>query len=93
MGKTQENKTEKDSNNKLYKNKYHIVFYDKNGEDFRYCFKNVQEILRFQKKPITKETTHMLYSEIYRVLRKGDNNLCTFLNGETMRLYIMDLND
>lgn len=79
---------------KLYKNKYALSFYDLNGEDFRYLFYNVKEILKFQKKPITQKNVQKMNITIYNVLKKGkENNICRFLTGEKLRLYLVDMNE
>ena len=77
---------------KYYKGKYFIVFYDKSDEKFLYLFNNVREILNFQKKSITTENINLINVELYRALRRN-GNLCKFLTGEIMRVYIVDVND
>ena len=77
---------------KLYKNKYLISFYSEDGEDFRYCFNNVKEILKFKKMPITEKNVRDMNITIYNILKKGkENNKCRFLTGETLRLYLVDM--
>ena len=79
---------------KLYKNKYAISFYSEDGEDFRYLFYNVKEILKFKKIPINEKNVRDMNITIYNVLKKGkENNKCRFLTGETMRLYLVDMYD
>ena len=77
---------------KFYKNKYFIVFYDKDDEEFLYTFNNVHEILKFQNKEINHQNVNLINVEIYRGLkRKG--NLCKFLTGETMTIHIYDVDE
>lgn len=76
---------------KYYKNKYFIVFYDEDGEFIEYMFDNIYEILKFQKKPITKSNVYLLRTEIYRAL-KSKNHVVRFLNGKKMVLDIVDMN-
>ena len=73
---------------KLYKDKYFIVFYDKNDERLLYTFDNVKEILNFQKKEINPYNIRLLNIELYRAL-KSDEHFITFLTGEVMRVYII----
>lgn len=80
------------STNQLYKGKYVITFYDIDGDEFRYMFNNVREILEFKKIPITKYNMKKMYITLYNILRKGiDNNICTFLTGEKLRIYLIDV--
>lgn len=76
---------------KYYKKKYCIVFYDEDGEFIEYMFDNIYEILRFQKKPITKNNVYLLRTEIYRAL-KSKNHVVRFLNGKKLILDIVDMN-
>lgn len=86
------NQTITQSTNQLYKGKYVITFYDIDGDEFRYMFNNVREILEFKKIPITKYNMKKMYITLYNILRKGiDNNICTFLTGEKLRIYLIDV--
>lgn len=75
---------------KLYKNKYIIAFYDVTDEVLLYIFDNVREILEFQNKEITRQNVNLINVELYNALQRKDN-LCRFLNGEFMRVYIIDM--
>lgn len=75
---------------KFYKGKYFIVFYDKTDERLMYMFDNIREILKFQKKPITRENVNKINVELYRAL-KSVEHFCTFLiKGEALRVYMID---
>ena len=75
---------------KFYKNKYIITFYDVTDEVLLYIFDNVREILEFQNKEITRQNVNLINVELYNALQRKDN-LCRFLNGEFMRVYIIDM--
>lgn len=75
---------------KLYKHKYIIAFYDVTDEVLLYIFDNVREILEFQNKEITRQNINLINVELYNALQRKDN-LCRFLNGEFMRVYIIDM--
>lgn len=76
----------------LYKNKYCIVFYDITGEEFKFLFNNVREILEFQHKKVTKDSMQKMNNKLYYIFKKGiDDNICTFLNGEKLRVYLIDI--
>lgn len=77
---------------KKYKGKYFVVFYDKTGEDFKYAFDNVREILQFQGKEITRQNVNLVNVELYRALR-SENHLTTFLTGKTLSVWIIDEED
>ena len=86
------NKANSQSTNQLYKGRYVITFYDKTGDEFMYMFNNVKEILEFKKIPVTKNNMHKMYITLYNILRKGtENNICTFLTGEKLRIYLIDI--
>lgn len=77
---------------KFYKNKYFIVFYDKDDENFLYLFNNVHEILKFQNKEINHQNVNLINVEIYRALKR-EGNFCKFLTGEIMVIHIYDVDD
>lgn len=79
------------ANQKLYKNKYFLVFYDKTDEDLMYMFDNVRDILKFMGKSLTKQNINLINVEIYRALSSKEH-FCRFLTGEVLRIYII-LND
>lgn len=72
-----------------YKGQYFIVFYDEADEELLYMFDNAKEILIHQKKPITRNNLNLVNVELYRALRRKDH-LTRFLNGEWMKIYIID---
>ena len=76
----------------LYKNKYCIVFYDITGEEFRFLFNNTKEILEFQGVKVTKDSIQKMNNNLYKVFKRGiKNNVCTFLTGEPLRIYLIDI--
>lgn len=77
---------------KYYRNKYFIVFYDKEDERLLYMFDNVREILQFQKKPLTKRNIRLINLNLYRGLKQEDH-LVKFLTGQLMKVYIIDIED
>ncbi len=77
---------------KLYKNRFIIVFYDKNDMWQLYSFDNVRDILKFQGKPITRTNVNLINVELYRALRTKEH-YTRFLNGKTMRVYIIDIKE
>lgn len=74
---------------KLYKRKYFIVFYDKTDTDLKYMFDNVEEILMFQQKEITRQNKNLINVELCRAL-KTDSHFTRFLTGEVLRVYIIE---
>lgn len=74
---------------KLYKQKYFIVFYDKTDTNLKYMFDNVEEILKFQQKNITRQAKNLINVELCRAL-KTDSHFTRFLTGEVLRVYIIE---
>lgn len=74
---------------KFYKGRYFIVFYDKTDEVLEHMFDNVREILKFQKKEITRQNVNLINVELYRALRTKEH-ITKFLTGEVMRVYIIE---
>lgn len=74
---------------KFYKGQYFIVFYDKADMNLLYMFDNVRDILKFQKKPLTRVNINLLNVELYRAL-KSDTHFTRFLTGEVLRVYIIN---
>ena len=77
-------------NRKLYKGSSFIVFYDYSDEKIKYIFDNVREILKFQHKECTRQNVNLVNVNIYLALRK-QGHLSRFLNGELLRVYIINL--
>lgn len=77
---------------KLYKGRYFIVFYDKTDTQLEYMFDNVREILKFQKREVTRQNINILNVEIYRAL-KSREHFVRFLTGEVLRVYIIDIEE
>lgn len=75
---------------KLYKGHCFIIFYDKTDEIPLYIFDNVREILKWQKKEISSTNVNQINVEIYRAIKSG-RHLTRFLNGEWLRVYIIDI--
>lgn len=74
---------------KLYKGSYIIVFYDRYDRYLKYMFDNVRDILKFMKQEPTRTNVNRVNVEIYRAL-KTDTHFTRFLNGELLRVYIID---
>lgn len=75
---------------RLYKGKFFLVFYDETDEKLKYMFNNVREILKYQGKEITKTNVNLINNEIYLALRR-EGHFTRFLNGQLLRVYIIDL--
>ena len=79
-------------NIRYYRGRYLIVFYDKTDELLLHVFNNVREILKFQKKKLTRKNINLINVELYRALKR-EGNFCKFLDGSSMRVYIVDMID
>ena len=79
-------------NIRYYRGRYLIVFYEKTDELLLHVFNNVREILKFQKKKLTRKNINLINVELYRALKR-EGNFCKFLDGSSMRVYIIDMID
>lgn len=79
-------------NKALYKGRYFLVFYDKTGEEFKYMFDNVREILKFMGKAVTRNNVNLINVELYRAL-SSEMHFCRFLTGEVLRVYMISEKD
>lgn len=77
-------------NIRYYRGRYLIAFYDKTDELLLHVFNNVREILKFQKKKLTRKNINLINVELYRALKR-EGNFCKFLDGSSMRVYIIDM--
>lgn len=73
---------------RLYKGRYFIVFYDKTDEHFIEMFDNVREILKYQKKELTRQNINIVNVELFRALRSKEH-FTRFLDGRVLRVYII----
>lgn len=80
------------SSHKFYKGRYSIAFYDKDGEEFRYGFDNVIEILKFRKMPITRSNVNLINVLLCRAL-KGSHKIHFLVPGEVLTVYLIDLDE
>lgn len=76
----------------LYKGKYFLAFYDKEGENIRYIFDNVREILKFKKLPPTRSNITNVYKCIQRS-EHSEHHFTMFLTGEVMTLFVYEADD
>lgn len=74
---------------RLYKEKFFIVFYDKTDTNLLYMFNNVREILEFQGKEATRRNVNLVNVELYRALR-SETHFIRFLTGEMMKVFIIE---
>lgn len=72
----------------LYKGRFFLIFYDKDDENVRYIFDNVRDILRFTNQEITRKNVNKLNIDLYRAL-SSESHICRFINGETLRVYMI----
>ena len=80
------------SNNRPYKNKYYIAFYDRHGEDFVALFDNIHEILNYKNIKFSRAEYNKHMIELYRSLR-SDNHFTKMLTGKLMTVWLVDVED
>lgn len=76
----------------LYKGNCFFAFYDKEGENVRYIFDNVREILKFKNLPPTRSNIINVYKNIRRA-EHSENHFTMFLTGEVMTLFVYPVDD
>lgn len=74
---------------KFYKGSYFLAFYDKTGEELLYIFDNAREILKFQKRELTRKNVNQINVSLYRAL-KTETHFTTILTGKVMRVYLVE---
>lgn len=77
---------------KFYKGAFLIAFYDIDDNELMYLFDNVNEVLKFMKKPQTPENLQLVRTEIYRGLRRKDN-FTRFLTGEILKIFLINIKE
>lgn len=77
---------------KLFKNKYIIVFYDKSDENLVYLFNNRKEICEALNRPITNRNLNTISINLYRSLKRKDHKSNLF-KGESLKVYIIDIEE
>lgn len=66
-----------------------IVFYDEEDENLIEIFDSIKSICSYKKKPINKDNLNLISVELCRALKR-ENHLTRMLNGQNMRVYIID---
>ena len=77
---------------RLYKRKYHIVFYDINDEDYIIGFDNVSDMCIYKGWEVNKTNLEFLRSELCHALKR-EGNTTRMLTGKSMRVYLIDVSD
>ena len=75
---------------RYYKGKYSLAFYSMDDELIE-IFDNIKEIVTFLNKPINRYNTQYVKLLLYRALKRESH--ITYLLGEKMKVYMIDLNE
>lgn len=76
----------------FYKGKYFIAFYENDDDTYITSFNNVREILIYKNMSVTRTNVNLMNVELYRALKRDDHRT-QMLNGKTMRVYLIDIDD
>lgn len=77
---------------KLYKNRYVILFYEKDDDTLKYMFDNVRQICKALKWEINRRNLNIIQVNITRSLRRKSHKTYLF-RGQCLRVYIVDVCD
>lgn len=77
---------------KLYKDKYVIMFYEKDDDTFKYQFNNLRQVCKELGWPITRNNMNRIQVDIYRSIRKH-NHQTNLFKGQCLKVYIVDVVD
>lgn len=77
---------------KLYKDRYVILFYERDDDTLKYMFDNVRQICKELKWEINKRNLNIIQVNITRSLRRK-NHQTNLFRGQCLRVYIVDVCD
>lgn len=96
--KSNKNPRAKIGNEKYYKGRYHLAFYEDspNGEDEIYYagFNNVVEICKYKKMEINPTNIKIIYQNLYKALKDGQEKHYTkIIDDKKLCVYLIDMID
>lgn len=77
-------------NQRYFKGRYIIVFYDASDEEMLHMFDNIHDICKFRKLEYSPVTYNLIKIELYRALKRPDHRT-TMLTGVKMHVYLVDI--
>lgn len=77
---------------RLYKDRYVILFYERDDDTLKYMFDNVRQVCKELKWEINKRNLNIIQINITRSLRRK-NHQTNLFRGQCLRVYIVDVCD
>ena len=77
------------SEDRFYKKKYCITFYDASDENVVAIFDNIKQICEYKKKALTNSNVNLISVELYRALKREDAST-RMLDGSLMHVYLIE---
>ncbi len=78
--------------NNCYKNKYFIVFYDEQDENFVISFDNLKQICLYKGKELSVQNLTLISVELYTAVKRSDHST-RMLDGKLMHVHLIDVED
>lgn len=78
--------------NKYYKGRFMIVFYDETDEEFVAGFTNIKQLCLYKNKELTATNINLVSVEVYRALKREDHST-RMLNGSLNHIHLIDIED
>lgn len=77
---------------KLFKGRYCIAFYDVKTEDLLHVFNNLKEIIKYNGEEITPKAYNFMKIGLYKALKR-EHHTTRMLGGVLMQVYLIDINE
>lgn len=77
---------------RLYKDRYVILFYERDDDTLKYMFDNVRQVCKELKWELNKRNLNIIQINITRSLRRK-NHQTNLFRGQCLRVYIVDVCD
>lgn len=77
---------------RLYKDRYVILFYERDDDTLKYMFDNVRQVCKELKWELNRRNLNIIQINITRSLRRK-NHQTNLFRGQCLRVYIVDVCD
>lgn len=77
---------------RLYKDRYVILFYERDDDTLKYMFDNIRQVCKELKWELNQRNLNIIQVNIARSLRRK-NHQTNLFRGQCLRVYIVDVCD